>query len=440
MPDLAHLPVQSLPVSKVHVLPGRARKDFGDIKELAQNIKERGLINPITVVPRPDGEWTLLAGERRLRAHIALERSVIDARIFPENGPLVDKLVELDENIHRSQLSWPEEIALKEEIHSLLVKINNEKKDKGEATENWTTDKTAAHLGESAGGVRLQIGLAKKLKERPDFAKRFAALPLKQVISEIKKAEEAEKVERLAANGTLKLSENFLLGDCRELLKSVPSNSVDLILTDPPYGIPVLEESEGGTKDTTTYTALLKHTDNLSLPEVNKLLEAVIPELYRVLKPGGHLYIFFCYENFCNLRALLWSNKFLSQPEPLTWYKGRTTSGFTGARYMPCSEPLFFCWKPLSEADLKCYPLTTPGKTLLEFPPPKVRSHPFEKPETLLRDLINRSSSRGQLVLDPFAGTGSVLRASKGLGRSFWGCELSPDHFYLGQSLLLEVK
>lgn len=93
----------------------------------------------------------------------------------------------------------------------------------------------------------------------------------------------------------------------------------------------------------------------------------------------------------------------------------------------------------MSIDDHKGRRMQEPEKTLLQFKPPELRIHPFEKPQDLLKRLISISSVKGETVLDPFAGSGATILAAQALGRNGLGFELDSEHFNIAQNRLTAV-
>src|SRR5438874_11369269 len=97
-----------LPIGQIHSNPDQPRKNFdsGELEALKASIKERGLINPISVMQRGEGDYVLIAGERRFRAVRELGWTEIDARIWPQGTPSSEMdLLALVENIQRKDLN-----------------------------------------------------------------------------------------------------------------------------------------------------------------------------------------------------------------------------------------------------------------------------------------------------------------------------------------------
>lgn len=101
---------RSVPVSSIVVLPERQRKEFGDLAGLAESIRQHGLLQPLTILP--DGERNILiAGERRFRAIQSLSWTEVPVNERADLSDADREVLELEENIRRLDLSWPERIA-----------------------------------------------------------------------------------------------------------------------------------------------------------------------------------------------------------------------------------------------------------------------------------------------------------------------------------------
>lgn len=138
-------------VSSVVVAPNRQRKDFKGIEELAKSICQIGLIHPIIVTP----DLQLVAGERRLRAHIHAGLSHIVCRYTTELQSDELERIELEENIKRNDLTWQEENSAIARYHLM----------RSEESPGWTIADTAAALSVSDTHVSNHIGVANAISE-----------------------------------------------------------------------------------------------------------------------------------------------------------------------------------------------------------------------------------------------------------------------------------
>lgn len=189
--------------------------------------------------------------------------------------------------------------------------------------------------------------------------------------------------------------------DCREGIKKLRNNSVDIILTDPPYGL----RKTG-----------IDNDDSL------ELFYNILSDCYRVLKNDSFFVTFF-------------STKFLpkvfkNNPFEYFWDIilycpiGRVFSPIGITKFMSCI--IFKKGNPKMIKKGKDIFLDTSGK-LLE-PDEGFINHPTPKPKTFIREVLLMFSKEGDIVLDPFMGSGSTAIACKQTGRSFIGFEINNDY------------
>lgn len=204
--------------------------------------------------------------------------------------------------------------------------------------------------------------------------------------------------------------------DCLEGMKSIPDNSIDLIVTDPPYKT-TSRGSSGGTggilkEEINKRGKVFKHNDI----EFNEWL----PELYRVLKDTGHAYIM---SNNKNLKDMLMEieNVGFNIYKTLIWAKN---SPITNMYYMDSHEYIIFCRKGKAKRINNCG-----TKSVLNVDNPRNKVHPTEKPVELMEALINNSSQEGELVLDPFMGSGTTAIACINNNRNYIGFELDKQYY-----------
>ena len=209
--------------------------------------------------------------------------------------------------------------------------------------------------------------------------------------------------------------------DCLEGMKAIPDNNIDLIVTDPPYKT-TQRGSSGGTggilkEEMTKRGKVFKHNDI----EFNEWL----PELYRVLKDTGHAYIM---SNNKNLKDMLIEieKAGFSIYKTLIWAKN---SPITNMFYMDSHEYIIFCRKGKAKRINNCG-----TKSVLNVDNPRNKVHPTEKPVELMEILINNSSQEGDLVLDPFLGSGTTVIACINTGRNYIGFELDKQYYEIAKN------
>jgi len=384
-------------------IPERFRVDYGDLKELGESIEKFGLIQPI-VVTMVDGTPTLVAGARRLLACTQIGMGEIDVVLFENLDDLTRREIELEENIRRKQFTWQEELRATEE----LVEIKKQRLGKG----FWSVDarvgkEVAESLHVSEATVSQDSQLAKALDKYPELQQEESKTKAYKRYKQILNREALAIISKTISGGEDLWMYN---GDCREILKNVATESVGLVLTDPPWGVEVFG----------IYDSELPLYDD-SPDRAFEVLEGILPEIKRVMKPNAHAYVFFATKFYILTYNLL--SKFFDVEEiPLVWVKPSALNTSPQARFAVNYETIFFCQKGKRQ-------LYKPSFAALPFPNPLNKIHPNQKPQELMEHLIEVSSIPGEVVLDPFAGSGVVGKAALKLKRKTILIEESEEIF-----------
>lgn len=201
-----------------------------------------------------------------------------------------------------------------------------------------------------------------------------------------------------------------------EGIKQVSDNIIDLVLTDPPYGM-AYKSNRRKEKHKT-----IQNDSNLDW------LSEWCKELKRVCKEDSHLYIFCSWHNVDVFKQII--SQYFNVKNILVWEKNNHGSGDLLGDYAPKYELIIFCSNGVKKLNggrssnvIKCAKMTTDN-------------HPTEKPINLLRHLIEKSTNKGDLVLDTFAGSFSTARACKEIGRDFISFEIEPEYCKTAKNLL----
>ena len=214
----------------------------------------------------------------------------------------------------------------------------------------------------------------------------------------------------------------LLHGDCLIGMKQMPDNSIDLIVTDPPYKTTSRGNAgnSGGMlqKKINMKGQVFKH-NNISPKDY-------IPEFYRVLKDGSHFYIMTNHVNLQEMLNVCTENgfKFIKS---LIWNKGNK---IMGQFYMSQFEYILFFRKGTGRKINHCG-----TADILNVPNKKTKGedgknlHDTEKPIELMQILIENSSQENDIILEPFMGAGSTALACKESNRQFIGFELDKQYF-----------
>jgi len=208
--------------------------------------------------------------------------------------------------------------------------------------------------------------------------------------------------------------------DSIKAMKNMESECIDLLVTDPPY-----KTIGGGCKDgknSVRPKGILKENSGKLFEYQNIKISDWMPEVYRVLKYGSHAYIF---TNVLNLTEMLNESKNVGFKlhNLLCWEKNNCTPS---QYYMKNCEYILF----LRKGKAKWINDIGGSKTVHQFK--NVignKTHPTEKPVDLLKFYIANSSNEGDLIFDPFCGTGSTLVAAKELNRQYLGYEIEEQYF-----------
>lgn len=210
------------------------------------------------------------------------------------------------------------------------------------------------------------------------------------------------------------MSNQIFTGDCFEVLKTLEKNSVDLILTDPPYNI---SRQSNFTKNSENNKFNKISIDFGDWDKETIDLDLLFSEYKRVLKPGGTLIIFYDIWKCDQLKQAAESSGF-RQPRVCQWVKNNPTPINSKINYLSNAIEFFFTFvkgknpKFYSQYDkgIYNYPLCH-GK--------ERTSHPTQKPLGLFKEIILKHTDEHDVVLDTFAGVGTTAVACKELNRDY---------------------
>lgn len=210
---------------------------------------------------------------------------------------------------------------------------------------------------------------------------------------------------------------NLVHGDCIEELKKLADGSVDCVVTDPPYGISYVSNFR------TVESEVVKSVANDTIEDAVMLWNNTCAILERKMKADSHLYCFTSwkvYPYFVNIIS-----KYFKVKNCLIWEKNNWSMGDLDGNYAEQYEMVIFATKGNRKLN------GGRDTNILHFDRVANSSllHSCEKPVDLLSFLIEKSTDGGELVADPFMGSGSTMVAAKNVGRQYWGCELDEDNY-----------
>jgi ParB family chromosome partitioning protein len=460
------------------IIPERIRSEDtketkDNIKQLYDSIRVRGLIQPIVL---DDDEKTLLAGWCRLSACKLLGYKQIAFSVRGELSPSEKLIVEFEENSHRGEMSWQDQVCAVDRIHNMM-RIEHKAR-----SQNWSVAATGRLLKQAAGRVSYCTVLAKAIKSGNTYISN--AENISEAIKRLAEQKQAEIERKQAELGpaalptvalrkrdttesgfvtsessgvlssislsqpraktiddvfddisdispedidtsfaldqilTLKPSEYIYQGKMEEICETYfHSETFDFIFTDIPYGISI--------------DKMKSSMDNLDLvaPEhdVDVFLTAAplwLKTMYRVLKDNS--YCIFFYDICHHEKLVAWAEAagFSVQPYPFIWLKTHPCANQNaGVWFTKTIEYVMICRKGRGTMRSSSYaPCFMESSGSVDR---QLYTHPFFKPFDLCTHLLRIFTFRGMKMLDPFAGEGSILKAAIYHGLVPYGIELS---------------
>ncbi|GLH57621.1 DNA-methyltransferase [Helicobacter ailurogastricus] len=243
------------------------------------------------------------------------------------------------------------------------------------------------------------------------------------------------------------MQNTILQGDCATILTTLPSGSVDFIFADPPYFMQTQGEllRVGGAK----FAGVAEEWDKFKdFTHYDSFSQAWLAECRRVLKTNGSICVIGSFQNIYRLGALMQDLGFWMIND-IIWAKSNPVPNFNGTRLCNAHETLLWCAKDKKASftfnykTLKALNGGKQEKSIWEIPlcvgaerlkdSKGQKLHPTQKPERLLEKLLLMATKPGDLVLDPFVGTGTTGAVAKRLGRNFLGIE--KDSHYIRAAL-----
>lgn len=466
-----------VPLSSI-LVEDRLRTDLGDIAGLAESIQEHGLWHPVVVESTPGASlpYTLRAGGRRFAACTLLNSNgvpgwdTIPVTIFEEMPPYKRVIVELDENLKRKNMTW-------QEIVTGIVRYHKAcKRAAALEDEKWTQEKTGDMLGMNQAKVsiafkvweemekknervlaaeslleafkviasdRLDKGQAEQLRRIELKRKQVTAqpaVPASVVKSEVElpsilrvaQVEQPETVEDKMQVTKEQVASFYYVGNCLELLpKIAEQHTINHIITDPPYGIDLANLTR---KDMGRFEALERVADTHTVEGNLELIPAFLEVAFKCIAEDGFLCMWYDLDHHEKIAG--WAGKigWKVQRWPLVWCK--TSPCLNNAAHCNITKATEFCY--FFRRSEKSMIRQKQAKNFIDAPSCATSTHPFPKPHAVWRYLLETVSLPNQVVVDPFAGEGSMLAASFKEGRIPFGIELDERHVASGLSYVQE--
>jgi modification methylase len=248
--------------------------------------------------------------------------------------------------------------------------------------------------------------------------------------------------------------DRVLVGECADMLSKLPANSVDLVFADPPYNLQLRNELKR--PDDSKVDAVDDAWDKFaSFETYDRFTRQWLAACRRVMKPDATLWVIGSYHNIFRVGTILQDLDFWILND-VVWRKSNPMPNFRGRRFTNAHETLI--WAAREQAGRYTFnyealkagnddvqmrsdwtlALCTGEERLKDGTGKKL--HPTQKPEALLSRVIVASSKPGDVVLDPFFGTGTTGAAAKRLGRHFIGIERDETYAARARARIAAVK
>lgn len=432
----------------------RMRKDLGDVDSLSASLARVGQLQPVVL----DDDYNLIAGGRRIAAAQALQWDEVEAILKGDVNEVLAREMELEENLRRKDFTWQEEVLGIEELVNLRQRrYGVPSKAPGgskylleEGSRGYSLEDAGEELDRTDASISMDLRLARGLREFPSIGEektKAAAWKRYRLLKETALREEQARRTRVESASVKKSFDDWQAArdagampdvprqlikktvfkerdsvlyhaDSRDVLKFFVDKhvKVDCIVTDPPFGLGMHKEGQTIGRSRLAENVGGMYDDDPHL--IMDMLDEVFGLAAQVLKRDGHAYVFFHMTRYEQVFLMLRKHFGDCEETPLMWIKNTPGIGDPNRNWVYAYEPCFFISrgrvlvKPQAFNYLK-YDTIPAGQKI----------HPTEKPAPLLRHLITASCVGGEVILDPFAGSGSTLVAADQVGCKFIGIE-----------------
>jgi ParB family chromosome partitioning protein len=390
----------------------RYREDLGDLEELAESIKEKGLIQPLSV----NSSLRLLAGGRRFAACEMLGLSEVPVLVRDGEDEIDAREVELMENIHRKEMTWQEQAKLTSEIHRLY----------SEKDPNWSGRKTAQLIDQSPMTVSRALNLAAGIEVMPDLAKCKTAdeaskvmkkAEEKIILDELSRRQEAlihkstsdkslSKTEMGIAAALRRASEDYRIGDAFTGMEMLLSRhkKFQFIECDPPFGRTRITP-EDVERSTLSGGHEAKQYIDIEPKKYVEFLSRLAQITYKLADTDAWMIFWFDFVYYQNILEELSKAGWEPYSTPAIWLKSKLP-------YQPYPDMMLNGYFPFIIAK-KGRPIMVKARHNNTFlwSPDDNPYHPHQRPLSLMEDLLTIFVPPTSKVLVPFLGSGVTLRA-----------------------------
>lgn len=411
---LAFIPISKIKVSK------RTRTEFGDMEGLVESVKDKGILQPITVSDR----YELLAGERRYRAAKEAKLKEVPCIIRPHTKPIDALEIEFIENIFREDFNHIERALHIKKLHDHCSANNID----------WSGRKLAKLLNRSAIGVSRDLKVAQTLEVFPELKETESqdeALRLIKRMEEKVFVDELRRRQEISHNRGLKdmlkiAKANYAVRDTFRGMAEVRNEAmINFIELDPPYAIE-LDEKKGGASQRARGIEDEKVKKYNEIPAIaySAFMKRMASETYRIAGQHAWMICWFGPTHFSLVKDALVKAKWHVNDIPGLWVKPSGQTAAPEFNLANCYEPFFICRKGSPV-------LTKRGRSnVFQFDPtpPSQKYHPTERPLALMQELLATFALPSQCCFVPCLGSGVTLRACYLSGILGFGFDLSDEY------------
>lgn len=410
--QFASFPVADIWVDRVK----RQRRDLGDLTDLALSIRDNGLIQPPVI--RKDGE--LVVGERRWTAVKSLGWSHISVQFAEDLDPIQLHLVEYEENVRRTDLSWQDQCLAVKHYDDLRRQVSPD----------WTAADTAKAFNFSAPTISRHLAVAEAIEAGN---KRVIEAPLFSTAKGIVERETQRKKSSTLAAFDISAPKSeaqveadgpaprppvpLLLADFHEWVEDYQGPEFNFLHCDFPYGIEMNKSDQGAGDGHGTYV----DTVDVYWDLVNHL--AVTMDY--IVAESAHIMFWFSMDYYTETKYRLEQMGWRINPFPLIWLKSDNTGILPDPTRGPrrIYETAFFG----SRGDRN---IVRPKSNAFAWPGQGKTLHMNEKPVAMLKHFFEMFVDEYSLVLDPTAGSANSLKAATQLrANHVLGLERDPEFF-----------
>ena len=244
----------------------------------------------------------------------------------------------------------------------------------------------------------------------------------------------------------------IILGECIEIMDSLPSNSIDMVFADPPYNLQL--EKELFRPNNSRVEGVSESWDQFdSFSSYDKFTKSWLSSVRNILKDDGCLWVIGSYHNIFRIGAILQELGFWILND-VVWRKNNPMPNFRGRRYTNAHETLIWCSKHKNSKYTFNYEAMKSLNEGLQMRSDWLipvcngaervkkdgkKAHPTQKPEALLHRAILSSSRVGDVILDPFFGSGTTGVVAKKLARKYIGIEREKNYVEIADKRIREV-